>query len=483
MNSSRRRGQRALAATAVAVLLGGLAAPAFADDRSEPHVPGADAPTSTASEPRPGASTPVLAQVDGAGTVVAPSARSGDVTARAASVPQAPAEALVTSVTSTEAFFEWTAPADGGSAITGYIVRLSIRGQVILEGEWPSTALRIYDLDPETEYEFSVAAVNALGTGAFSQPTTFATPYDFVERQFGPDRYATSARVSYRAFPYSGIEAAFVANGVKFPDALAAAAAAGAMGGPVLLTRPTVMSDPIAWELEALAPNYSVISGGPASVSVAVEARAGSYASSGAVRLAGADRYATAAAVSTIWDSVDTVYLASGENFPDALAGAAAAGSAESPVLLTKKGILPPATAQALARLKPSRIVVLGGIGSVTEATAKAAKAATTVPTTLERWSGDTRFTTAVDVSRRAFPTPGVPVVYIANGMTFADALSGAAAAGSRGGPVLLTRQNALSPEAVNELTRLQPERVVVLGGPAIVSDHVIQQIEAATGH
>ncbi|HET9436051.1 MAG TPA: glycosyl hydrolase family 18 protein [Candidatus Limnocylindrales bacterium] len=87
-------------------------------------------------------------------------------------------------------------------------------------------------------------------------------------------------------------------------------------------------------------------------------------------RLGGADRYATAAAVSraTYAPGVPVVYLASGTGFADALAGAPAAGMQNGPVLLVTATSIPSVVATELARLKPARIVVLGGTGAITDA-------------------------------------------------------------------------------------------------------------------
>src|SRR5690606_16448261 len=83
-------------------------------------------------------------------------------------------------------------------------------------------------------------------------------------------------------------------------------------------------------------------------------------------RLAGPDRYATAAAIAGEFPAgADVVYVASGQNFPDALAGAALAGSQGAPVLLVRSDGIPTATHEALRELFPFRVVVLGGTGSV----------------------------------------------------------------------------------------------------------------------
>src|SRR5581483_2536958 len=92
------------------------------------------------------------------------------------------------------------------------------------------------------------------------------------------------------------------------------------------------------------------------------------YATSGTVeRLGGPDRYATAAAISasTFGPGVPVAYVATGLNFPDALAAAAAAGLRGVPVHLVTRDTIPPATATELARLRPERIVVVGSTGVV----------------------------------------------------------------------------------------------------------------------
>ncbi|HET9518807.1 MAG TPA: cell wall-binding repeat-containing protein, partial [Actinoplanes sp.] len=99
-----------------------------------------------------------------------------------------------------------------------------------------------------------------------------------------------------------------------------------------------------------------------------VAAALAGYATSTMVqRHAGADRYATAAAISAAnyAPGVAVAYVATGANFPDALAGAAVAGNLGGPLLLVTRDTIPAATAAELARLAPKRIVILGSTGVV----------------------------------------------------------------------------------------------------------------------
>jgi glucose/arabinose dehydrogenase/putative cell wall-binding protein len=195
-----------------------------------------------------------------------------------------------------------------------------------------------------------------------------------VSRLAGADRYATAAAVSAATFS-PGVAAAFVATGADFADALAGGPAAAHLGGPLLLTRPNAVPAALAAELTRLKPARIYVLGGTAAVSNAVLSALGAYTSGPVSRLAGADRYATAAAVAGLWSHADQLYTATGLNFPDGLAGAAAAGRADVPLLLLRTASLPTVSGQAILRLQPTTITILGGTGVVNISAANALKA------------------------------------------------------------------------------------------------------------
>ncbi|AXH96832.1 cell wall-binding repeat-containing protein [Ornithinimicrobium avium] len=193
-------------------------------------------------------------------------------------------------------------------------------------------------------------------------------------------------------------------------------------------------------------------------------------------RAMGPDRYATAAelAVENFDAGVETVYIGSGQAFPDALSGSALAGTEGSPVLLTRSGSLPAATRMALQTLAPERIVVLGGPTAISAGVeARLADYAGTV----ERLAGSDRYATSAAVSGE-YPV-GVSVAFLASGRAFPDALSASAAAGVEDSPVLLTRPGSIPAVVAAELARLDPDRIVVLGGRTAVSDAVLRQARA----
>lgn len=336
--------------------------------------------------------------------------------------------------------------------------------------------------DPDYWYAFAGKPnrTPAGGTASVSTPTPpTSLPTADVQRLAGIDRYATAAAISKASFS-PGVPVAYVATGANFPDALAAGAAAVRRGGPVLLVSSSNVPGPTASELARLDPAEIVVVGGSSIVSAGVVAQLRTYATSGTVRrLAGATRYATAAAISrdAFPSGVTVAYVATGMNFPDALAGVAAAGSGGGPVLLTKPGELPAETAAELGRLNPDRIVVLGGTsvisGSVANALQRYAGSVT-------RMSGSNRYSTAVDVSRETFDRS--PVVFIATGSNFPDALGGGPVAGSIPGPLLLVPGTSVPGDVANELQRLGPDRVVILGGTSVVSSGVEAQLGSLPG-
>lgn len=197
-------------------------------------------------------------------------------------------------------------------------------------------------------------------------------------------------------------------------------------------------------------------------------------------RVAGSDRIATAAALAerAAAPGAPVAYVASSADFADALAGGPAAARAGAALLLTEPGALPPATADALTRLRPQRIVVLGGPAAVADAVLAALAPLTAGEVT--RLAGGDRYATAAAVSAATTELDGV--IHVASGAAFPDALAGGAAAAAADGPVLLVEPAAVPPATAAELARLDPARIVLLGGPAAVSAAIEQRLGAITG-
>jgi len=293
-------------------------------------------------------------------------------------------------------------------------------------------------------------------------------------RLAGKDRYATAGVISEETFA-PGVDVVYVATGVNFPDALAGSAASGGKGPILLVTKDSIPGATLT-ELKRLKPKRIVVLGGTGVVSEAVESALKKHATT--TRQAGADRYSTAAAISAshFGPGAATAFVATGADFPDALTGGPAAAKAGGPILLTQKDKLPSATVSELKRLKPKRIIVLGGTGVVSPTVEKALASYTSGK--VSRLAGADRYSTGGAISKDGFDQ-GVPVVYVATGLNFPDALAGGAAGAFKDGPVLLVSGATIPKATKAELTRLKPRRVVVLGGAAVVPESVEKALAA----
>jgi putative cell wall-binding protein len=206
-------------------------------------------------------------------------------------------------------------------------------------------------------------------------------------------------------------------------------------------------------------------------VSDAVVAELGGYATGGATRVAGADRYATAAAVSAsaFPAGVAIAYVATGSTFPDALAGAAAGAATKGPVLLVPPDQIPTSTANELKRLAPKAVVVLGGTGAVSSSVEQQLAA---YSPSVTRLAGSDRTATAVAVSKSIYPN-GAGTAYVATGLDFPDALAGGPVAAGAKAPLLLVTRPCVTGAMRAELDRLGATKLVLLGGDHAISGAV----------
>lgn len=296
---------------------------------------------------------------------------------------------------------------------------------------------------------------------------------EYVIRLAGADRFQTAALVSQRQYPSGPVEVAYITDGQKFPDALAGGAAARAEGGPILMVANRLDGDvpyATAQELARLQPAKIVVLGDFNSVTAATIENLRGYATTGVVEVVGgADRFQTAAMIAQRFEpGVERVFVADGYNFPDALAAAAVAARDGVPSLLTMRDALPAVTRAELDRLNPQEIVVLGGTPSISSLTAMAMQPYGPV----RRIAGIDRYDTAIKISQEFFG-PGVDKVFVTNGRNFPDALAAGPAAGIFGGPILLTDPAAMPEAVMDELRRLNPAQIIVLGGPTAVGTNI----------
>ena len=203
-------------------------------------------------------------------------------------------------------------------------------------------------------------------------------------------------------------------------------------------------------------------------------------------RLAGSDRYGTAAdlAEAALPAGAPGAVLAAGTpgNFPDALAASYLAGYYSAPILLTDPNSVPAATDQALSAMKVSTIAVIGGTSAVSAAvvnhlTAEGYK--------VSRVAGATRYDTAAQVaavppaSHVGSAPGGGPTAVLASGANFPDALVSGPMGYADGFPIELTDPSTLSPQTQKSLQSLGIKNVLIAGGTGAVSAAVESQVQA----
>lgn len=309
----------------------------------------------------------------------------------------------------------------------------------------------------------------------------------------GENRFETAVEASVRAYPMGldpdGPLTVVIATGRNWPDALGGASLAGALDGPVLLVDTSIVPDSVEDEIDRLGAEKAIILGGPAAVGPAVEGRLEAVLGDGNVeRIAGATRYQTADAVAVrVIDELGAAYdgvafVATGGNFPDALAAAPLAASRHWPLYLSNPGTgLSAATRAAMAGVE--EVLILGGTAVVPTAV-ETGLIATYGAEDVTRLAGANRYATAVAVATHGVQHAGLgwDCAGIATGQNFPDALAGGVLQGKMGSIMLLTKSTELSPETAAALSahKAEIDSVTFFGGASAVSQEVRDAVDAA---
>ncbi|RXZ47581.1 DUF1524 domain-containing protein [Agromyces fucosus] len=295
-----------------------------------------------------------------------------------------------------------------------------------------------------------------------------------THRLAGADRYATAVEISARFNP--GVEALYIATGTNYPDALSAAAAAGARGVPLLLVQPTAIPTVVSDEIVRLAPSNIIITGGTGAVSAGVEMQLASIAPT--LRLAGADRYETSRLIATNAGlTSSTAFVADGRNFPDALSAASAVGHTGGGVVLLpgSDASVGTSTRDTLLSVGASTVRIAGGPAAVSAGIQSSLASTFAV---VSRHGGADRYETSVLVNQAMFPSAST--VFLANGTNFPDALAGGALAGTLGAPLFIVPSGCVPKVVRDRILAYSPSTIVLLGGSGSLSTAVENLTECA---
>ncbi|PKQ19447.1 MAG: hypothetical protein CVT66_10030 [Actinobacteria bacterium HGW-Actinobacteria-6] len=198
--------------------------------------------------------------------------------------------------------------------------------------------------------------------------------------------------------------------------------------------------------------------------------------------IAGTDRFGTAVAVSqeAFPDGADTIVIATGRNWPDALGGSSLAGALGGPILLADTNIIPSVVRAEITRLAPTSAIILGStssLGSGVESQLKALGVRT-----VQRLGGKDRYATAQLVAEETIGVMGPDwegTVIVATGAGFADALAGSPIAAYTGWPIYLANPRGSAGAFAEKLAETGANEAVVLGGTSSVSSATFNALDS----
>lgn len=205
-------------------------------------------------------------------------------------------------------------------------------------------------------------------------------------------------------------------------------------------------------------------------------------------RLSGNDRYDTMGEIveeAYPQNSSGTVIVASGDNFPDALASSGLSGLADAPVILTNSYKLSARADGQISRLNPNKVVVIGGKSAVSDGVINQIEKRVAPNAEIVRISGATRRDTANEIFAQANKKVVAAnwdgeTAIIATGENFTDALSISAYAQRNKYPVFLSGNNGLDASTIKDIKGYGFTNIVIAGGSAAVPNSVIGQLKSA---
>lgn len=198
------------------------------------------------------------------------------------------------------------------------------------------------------------------------------------------------------------------------------------------------------------------------------------------IRLAGQDRYSTSSYIASQVNPgiANNVILASGKDFPDALAGATLSKKLNAPILLVDD-IDSPNSYEWMGYMSKhlsenSNIYLLGGEGSISNDTLYGLQR---YYKNIKRLGGANRFDTNRSIVNEMNVEIGTPVV-IVNGFNFPDALSISSIAASKGYPIFMSENNSIPDTIMNKISSINPSKVYIIGGTGVLNGNIQTQLK-----
>jgi len=305
---------------------------------------------------------------------------------------------------------------------------------------------------------------------SLSFPTlTFANPSPTTTRLAGFDRYETASQIAKSGWAQS--DYAILAFGENYPDALSAAPLAKKYNAPILLTTSKSLPNTTKQTLIDLQVKNVIIIGGTGVILASVESELQSMGLN-TTRIFGNDKYETSIKVAQqITTTPSTLFVVTGEDYPDALSVASIASIKQIPIILVPNDSMPASVKNYLAVINVSKTYVIGYSDIISD------KVCNQFPNT-ERILGSDKYARNIAVNQMFNSNFKSDNICVATGEGFADALTGTAYSAKISEPIILINNDSPTNTKDYYQQRLsKASNVYTFGGTGIISDNVIQDL------
>lgn len=266
---------------------------------------------------------------------------------------------------------------------------------------------------------------------------TYASPLVYpTERIAGQDRVETALKISQKG--WDSAQTVILCEYSDYSDSIASTPFAVSLNAPILLTQGNSIDPRVVQELQRLKPQKVILLGGIACLKSSIEKELDKLSFKWE-RIGGIDRYETSVLLAKHLTS-DSLILANGDNFPDALSAATFAGIKQIPIVLSST-TLPASVIQYYQETGPKHLIVIGG--EVVVPSSNLTKNKFTVET---RLGGQDRYETNAKIVSFMKDTYKSNDLFLASGITFPDAVAGTVLASKNKSPLLLTEKEDIPP-------------------------------------
>ena len=256
-------------------------------------------------------------------------------------------------------------------ALAGSVLAYQLNAPILLVGSTEADQAKVIEyINNSMDKAGEVYILGGTGVvGADMEAKIVAKGFNHITRLAGKDRYETALKIAERLGVKTGTPI-ILAYGESYPDALSVSSIAARMQSPIFLVPKDGLSKDIKEAMTKIRPAKVYLIGGTGVISTAVAAQTAQLTSldqTNIVRIAGQDRYETSLAVAQYFNEAGgSLCLATGNNFPDALAGSVYAAKCNAPILLVDSSLSNSLSEYVKAR-NLTGITLFGGEGAVTK--------------------------------------------------------------------------------------------------------------------